>query len=262
MSIFKKSSKLKVYSKVDEDGVTNLIYADVSNVGDPYEKEDLVVAFIIPSLDGQFHYSILHLWTRVSLKTNFVINCVSEDTYLNFCRNKLIDMANEIAVEKLNRWPDYYLFLDQDSVVHPELFEQLKAKNKDIVSAHYIRKQRWLPVWSPIPKLDKKEGGSIEQDIRKFKKGDLVEAITVGAGALLVKGEVIRKIKPPWFKVLSEKKTFFGEDAYFCQLCRENGYKVWVATDVPTGHYGATVFPSDWEQRGRKLRQGNLVWEI
>lgn len=256
MAIFKKSSKLKAFTRIDKDGVTNVIYADVSSVGDPYEKEDLVVAFIIPSLDGQFHFSILHLWTRVSLKTNFVINCVSEDTYLNFCRNKLIDMANEIAREKLNRFPDYFLFLDQDSVVHPELFEQLKAKNKDIVSAHYIRKQRWLPVWTPVEYYTK------WNQKMKFKSGELVEALTVGAGALLVKGEVIKKIKPPWFKVVSDKKLFFGEDAYFCQLCRDNGYKVWVATDVPIGHYGATVFPSDWEQRGRKLRQGNLVWEF
>lgn len=250
-----KGSKLKVITKEDKDGVTHSIFADVRWTGDPNKKEDILVAFIIPSLDGQIHFSILHLWTRVSSDVNYVINCLSEDTYVNYCRNKLVDTANEIGVDALNRLPDYYLFLDQDSVVHPEVFNQLRAKNLDIVSADYVRKRRWIPVWTPTNFYDKGKKYT-------HKKGSLVEVITTGGGCLLVKGDVLRKIPPPWFKTRSDDETFFGEDAYFCQLARDKGYKVWVATDVPIGHYGSIVFPKDFDDRGRKPRSGSMCWEI
>ena len=252
MGIFKKSSKLQVYSKLDDDGITNVVLADTSSIGDKWEKEDLVVAFILPTLDGQMHYSILHLWIAVALKVKYVIHTLTEDTYLNFCRNKLIDRANEASARQFNRLPDYFMFIDQDMVLHPDLFDVLKSKmdkhNIDIVSAHYIRKRGNLPVWTAVKYFTE------WNQKWKFKRGDLLEVVTTGAGALLVKGEVLRKIDPPWFKTKSDAKTFFGEDAYFCQLCRDNGYKVWVATDVPCGHQGSIVFPEDFEIRGRKAR--------
>ena len=250
--LFKKNPKLEVYSRIDDNGITNLIYADVSKMGDEWEKEDLVVAFILPTLDGQMHFSILHLWIAVALKVKYVIHTLSEDTYLDYCRNKLIDKANETSVKRINRLPDYYLFLDQDSVVHPQLFDALKSKiekyNLNVVSANYIRKAGWIPVWTPTDYYTK------WNQKWKYKRGDLIEVITTGAGGLLVKGEVLRKIPPPWFKIKSDDKTFVGEDAYFCQLCRDNGYKVYVATDIPIGHQGSIVFPADWEERGRRVR--------
>ena len=140
----------KTGSKEDKNSIVNFMSADVGLMGDPEKKEDLLVAFIIPSLDGMFHFSILHLWTFTALQVKYVINCVAEDTYLQFCRNKLIDTANQIATD-MQRWIDYYFFLDQDSVVPPDLFVRLYRDNRDIVSASYIRKRRWIPVWTPIP---------------------------------------------------------------------------------------------------------------
>lgn len=262
MSIFKKKSKLKVYTMEHEDGITHVICADISEVGDQYEKEDLVVAFIIPTLDGQCNYSILPLWTKVTLKVNYVINCVSEETFIDRARNRLIDTANQIASKGLGRLPDYYFFIDQDSIVHPELFEQLKAKNKDIVSANCLRKRSWIPSWSPLFCAGDRSPANIQKALKGIKKGAMVEVLTVGCGALLVRGDVLRKIQPPWFKVQSSDKIYFGEDIWFCQKARKAGYKIWVATDIPIGHYGAVVYPSDWEQRGRKIRNGHEVWEL
>ena len=260
MSIFKKNSKLQSYSKIDKDGVTNVLFADVSNVGDQYEKEDIVVAFILPSLDGQLHFSIMHLYSQVALKVKYISCIFSEETYINYCRNKLVDTANEVCKRQLNRLPDYYLFLDQDSVVHPNLFDALRESldkhNISIVSADYIRKKGWIPVWTPVEYYTKWNGKW------KFKRGDLVEVVITGGGALLVKGEVLRKLPPPWFKVLSDIKTFMGEDAYFCQLARDHGYKVYVDTAITIGHQGSIVFPQDWEQRGRKAREGKHIWDL
>lgn len=262
MSIFKKKSKMRVCTIEHEDGISHMTYADMNEVGDPYEKEDLLVAFIIPTLDGQFNHSILPLWTRVSLKVKHIINCISEETFIDRSRNRLIDIANQIGAKGLNKLPDYYLFIDQDSVVHPELFEELRAKNKDIVSANCLRKKSWIPAWTPMSCVADRSSANVEKELRKIKKGAMAEALTVGCGALLVKGEVLRKIKPPWFKIQSSDKVYFGEDIWFCQKAREAGYKVWVATDIPIGHFGAVVYPSDWEQRGRKSRKGHEAWEI
>jgi len=233
----------------------------VSSVGPP-EKEDIIVAFIMPSLDGMVHYSLMHLWSIVTLQVKYVICMQSEETYLSYCRNKLIDQANEISAKSLNRLPDYYLFLDQDSVVHPNVFQALKEKmekeNVDFISASYLRKKRRIPVFTPI-KYYTEWGGK-----HKWKIGDLLEVITTGGGCLLAKGESLRKIPPPWFKVITEaggKQVLFGEDAYLCQKARECGMKVYVATDVPIGHYGAIVFPGDWERRGRKPVNPEKMWD-
>lgn len=262
MNFFEKKSKLKVFTMEHEDGVTHVTCADMSEVGNQYEKEDLLVAFILPTLDGQCNFSLLPLWTRVSMKVKYILNCISEETFIDRSRNRLIDTANEIASKALNRLPDYYFFIDQDSVVHPELFEKLKAKNLDIVSANCVRKRQWIPAWIPMSCATNKSLENIEKELRRIKRGATVETLTAGAGGLLVKGDVLRKIKPPWFKIRSTDKVYFGEDVWFCERAREAGYKIWVATDIPIGHYGATVYPSDWEQRGRKSRKGRGVWEI
>lgn len=255
MGIFKSNSMFQSYTKIDNGGITYIVYADLRNVGEFLEKEDIIVAFILPSSKGQLHYSILHLWTQLALKVNYLVNVSSSETYINLCRNKLIDSANEVCARQLNKLPDYYLFLDDDSVVHPSLFDALRKKLDDhkigVVTADYIRKVDWRPTWTPVDYYTK------WKQKWRFRRGDLVEVVTAGAGALLVKGEVLRKIKPPWFKVVSDAKTFLGEDAYFCQLCRDNGYKVYVATDVIIGHLGAIVFPQDWEDTGRKVRKAS-----
>lgn len=262
MSIFKKKSKMRAYTIEHEDGVTHITCADMSEVGDQWEKEDLVVAFILPSLDGICNHTILPLYSRVSLKVKYIINCIAEDTFIDHARNRLVEVANQAGKDELNRLPDYYLFIDQDSVVHPALFEELKAKNKDIVSANCLRKKHWIPAWTPMSCATDRCIENVERELRKIKKGAMVEALTAGCGGLLVKGEVLRKIKPPWFKIRLSDKVCFGEDVWFCEKAREAGYKVWVATDIPIGHSGATVFPSDWEHRGRKRRIGKECWDI
>ena len=253
MSIFKKKKgTLKILNRYEKDGVSSTLYVDANNVDSSHIREDIIVAILVPSIDGMLHYSILQLWTQVVLKVGYLIYVGAENTYLNYSRNKLVDNANQIAAEGLNKLPDYYLFLDQDSVVRPDLFDKLKAKldkhKIDIVSADYIRKTGWNPVWTPA------EYFTTWHEKWKYKRGDLIEIVTTGAGALLVKGDVLRKIDPPWFKVESDNRAFIGEDSYFCRLCRKHGYKVYVATDITIGHKGAVVYPSDWEQRHRKLR--------
>lgn len=247
---------LKVFDVEDESGIVHVTFADVRTVGPESQKEDIILAMIVPSLDGKIHFSLLHLWSIVSLQVKYVILCQSEETYLSLARNKAIDQANEVTVKTLNRLPDYYFFLDEDSVVHPNVFRALKDKLEkhkiSIVSASYVRKKRWIPVFTPMNLK------------HKWRVGDLVEVLTTGGGCLLVKGEVMRKVQPPWFKVITEaggKQVFFGEDAYFCQKAREYGYKTYVATDIPIGHQGSIVFPGDWEARNRKPREASKMWD-
>jgi len=260
-NMFNKKNKLITVEDVHTpNGIIHASFVDVSSVGPP-EKEDLLVAFIIPSLDGKINYSLMHLWSIVALHIKYLILCQSEETYLSYCRNKLIDYANEVGATTINRLPDYYLFLDEDSVVHPNVFDALKEKIEkysiDFVSANYIRKNRHIPVFTPLKYYTE------WNQKHKWKIGDLVEVITTGGGCLLAKGESLRKIPPPWFRLIEEtdkKPVLFGEDAYFCQKCREYGMKVYVATDIPIGHKGSVVYPAEWEKNGRKPRDPNKMW--
>ena len=66
----------------------------------------------------------------------------------------------------------------------------------------------------------------------------------VGGGILLVHCSVWQRIQPPWFRwmhgnnpLLTPDAATMGEDVYFCKLCREHGFKIWVPRDMAAGHH-------------------------
>ncbi|GAI93114.1 unnamed protein product, partial [marine sediment metagenome] len=68
-----------------------------------------------------------------------------------------------------------------------------------------------------------------------------------GAGFLLVKREVFEKLPYPWFSF--EKG---GEDLYFCDKARENGFEIWADMSVLLGHLrlepvGASQFLTQYQ---------------
>lgn len=230
----------EVEMQTEQNGNSRQIFVDATNIGDVNRKKDFLVACLTPSIDGMVHYSILHLWSRLMSLYKYVINIVVEDTYLDLARNKLVETARKIGIEKLKRIPDYYFFVDQDSVVLPSCFEDLVKHNLDIVSGFYVKKNGLEPV---------------HKMLGEWKKGDIVKANAIGFGGVLIKGKVFEKMSRPWFKLtLTEQHgefSLFGEDNFFSKKALKYGYSLNVDTNVEIGHHGSTIYPEDYYLRGK-----------
>lgn len=57
-----------------------------------------------------------------------------------------------------------------------------------------------------------------------------------GTGGMLIRRRVIDAMAFPWFEAGKTAKDHIGEDLYFCTKAKELGYRVWVDSDVRTGH--------------------------
>ena len=230
---------------MDFHGKFSAYRMDTTPISNGGAKLDFVVALCTPTLDGCCNFSREHVWAKTSLLVKYVVNAVGENTYLDYGRNQCVNVAKETAVKRFNRIPDYYLWLDQDNVFPDDLFFRLRAHDKDIVSASYVRKGgSWDWVFKPTKEFRGWEG--------EGRRG-LIECDYIGFGAVLVKGKVFEELDIPWFKQDTQtlrvdgKPTFreIGEDVYFCEKVRKLGYKCYVDTETHVGHMGATIWPKD-----------------
>lgn len=135
---------------------------------------------------------------------------------------------NYLAVQVQNKMCDYLLFIDDDMVFPKETLDILLNHEKDIIGV--ASHQRKLPIVSTVEMLEKDQP----------MPNELFECKAVGAGVLLIKTEVFRKLEGPWFNVKTNPLglTLVGEDSWFCDKARENNFKVWCDPTIKIGHIG------------------------
>ena len=143
-------------------------------------------------------------------------------------RNKLVESA-------LKKNPDYILFIDSDQVFLPAMLDCLISLNQDVVSALCF--QRMKP-HDPAIRIK----GKVYKD---FTEGEILEVDQVGMALVLIRAEVFKKVKYPWFKnewrVKDGKDYLHMEDLYFSDLLKKNNYKIFVNTGVISEHFGTEV---------------------
>ena len=141
------------------------------------------------------------------------------------------------AVQALNNKSDYMLFIDDDMVFPPETLDILIKQDKDIIGPAY--RGRTIESKRTAALL---EGGFVDLDETtedKYKK--TFECNAKGTGVLLIKMEIFKKMKRPWFDFIYDKKVgicTLGEDYFFCKKAKELGYKVWCDPTIRIGHLG------------------------
>ena len=80
----------------------------------------------------------------------------------------------------------------------------------------------------------------------------------VGAGCLLIKSDVFKKIKPPYFKFLkddpaTEDGGSISADNFFCRKLKDAGIEVYVDTRICCGHiYVGEASEADWLRNKEK----------
>lgn len=147
----------------------------------------------------------------------------------------------EMAKKAVEANADYLFMIDDDMTCPDDLFEKLYADDKDIVAPlaftrnfpHKPVMYRCVEGWDSVSNCDT----FTNFPIMNYPKDKLVQVDAVGFGAVLIKMEVIRKMKSPWF--MNPYKT--GEDINFCYEAKKYGFSTWMDTRVKLGHVSHPV---------------------
>ena len=195
--------------------------------------------------------------------------------FYHFTAGRLLTPAarEALADHALAGGMDYMLMIDDDMIIPPDMFERLYENNVDVVAPlaftrnapHYAVIYECKKGWDPVTKCDY----FMNHFARNYPENELVRCDAVGFGSVLIKMDVIRKMKRPYF--MSTCGT--GEDVLFCYNAQQQaGAKVYMDTRVKLGHisypvivdepyakwYWATQEGKDVKREYGPIRQFNL----
>lgn len=179
-------------------------------------------------------------------------------------RNRGVLFAQELVPDV-----EHILFIDSDIEPPDDALERLMAHDVDIVGGIYPQVQDFderdpaetrLVVRASVCQKDC-EGPYGQLSYYHDLPGTLFECDLLAGGCILVKADVFRHLKWPWFKMAFDALgMLWPEDYAFCELARDGGYKIhcdptvvcrhWHGLDV-TRMLGAayTTFKLDAESR-------------
>ena len=156
----------------------------------------------------------------------------------------IAENRNYLAVQAVKNECDYLLMVDDDMIFPPDTLNILISREKDIIGVPYN------------VKVAPKNGENVRQrnNVTYFPTNELtpidtstdpVEVIAIGAGVMLVKVEVFKKLSQPFFGFDSYDNgmTKVGEDSWFCYKATKSGYKIWCERTLEgLGHIGDFIY--------------------
>lgn len=131
-----------------------------------------------------------------------------------------------LANAALEAGATHCLWVDSDMRFPPDALRRLLLHNEPIVAANYPTRR--API---LPTAEHKELGSL---FDHPEATGLTEVSHCGMGLMLVDSNVFRTIGEPYFALgfNPSDKSYVGEDFFFCQKARKNGYKILIDQDL------------------------------
>lgn len=160
---------------------------------------------------------------------NFSI-ATKESSILHWSREHLVKQA-------LAGGCTHILFVDSDMFFEADSLDKLLKRDKDIIGAPYNLRQ--LPLVSTL-KVHAEDGNMIDEEVEPGLK----KVAAVGTGFLLIKTDVFKDLKQPWFFWESDEngEVVTGEDSWFCRLARQAGYDIYADLTVNIAHVGDYLY--------------------
>lgn len=197
------------------------------------------------------HHGRALLETQKSV--NLLVNSKLVNADLISVRGSSISTNRNLGCKNANRY-DFVLMVDGDIQFQTEDVLKLVSANLDIVSGFYkSRFHKNKSVAGYIRKI-----GVPFEFLSSFETG-IKEVDWVGMGFCLIKSEVFKKLKKPWFyegvhfydtPYETHKMESFGEDIGFCINAREHGFKVYVDCDCKVNHILESPFNQLYSEGG------------
>ncbi len=132
--------------------------------------------------------------------------------------------------EAIKNGGTHLLFVDSDMIFPDDTIPRLLAHKKEIVGVRYKKRE------FPVKWLYEAVGEESETDIFKVNH--------VGTGLMLIDLSVFKKMKGSWFNFGrdSQGALVLGEDVWFCNSARDEGYDVYVDPTIQVGHLGEYIY--------------------
>lgn len=158
---------------------------------------------------------------------------------------------NKIARLTLDKGVDYVLMVDNDVVVPRDALVNMLDDVRDVCLGFYAHRGADNVYHGNVNicKLRDANGERyfhypLESEYTATELRELRDAgeykIRIhggGLGCALVKADIFRQIKYPWFDWVHYKNgKMLGEDLYFCEECRKAGIPIFTDTRVNCGH--------------------------
>lgn len=166
-----------------------------------------------------------------------------------FCSGAVIsENRNTITKAAIDTGADWVLYLDDDHILQPDTLTRLLKADKDVISAHYIRRQ---PPFGPVI-LDELSNGNFMWKQLSSEDHGIIQADAVGAGCLLVRRNVLKALEPPYWTLGQINPASWGDDMDFCRRVRKAGFPIHCDLDNTIAHMmTGIVWPS---------RDANIGW--
>ena len=166
-------------------------------------------------------------------------------------------MRNQLVKAAMQYSCTHILFLDVDHRHHPDTIPKLLSHNLPIVSGlSYMRNDPYEPCLFR---------GIINnyKTVTEWEDGELIEVDSVGGACLLVDIEVLKKIKDPFLKFMENPdptvEFAIGEDVYFCNRAKQEGYKIYVDTSIQNSHLGIVEVNKEFSEKWNGRENGTQV---
>lgn len=156
--------------------------------------------------------------------------------HIGFHDKKPASHNRNLAVKEFLK-TDYthFLSVDHDVIPYKSPFDLLE-EDKDVIGLPALVFQKGQFNWVVYNKDIKNQPFYNPVDISKEK--GLIEVDIVGSGCILIKREVLEKVKAPFMREWNkEGTTEFGLDFMFCKKAKKEGFKIYCATEYRCEHF-------------------------
>ena len=198
-------------------------------------KDAGIVAICIPChtyVHHSFVMSLAGMMAETQVRTALIMSTSSVGAAKG--RNQCLEGVEKLEAQ--GETIEWLMWLDADMIFPTSIIDGLLSRDKDIVGGSYVRRS------PPHDLLGKSLTGKPEE----VGTRGLVEVKALPAGAMLMRREVMRHFRKPYFRYYPNEATgeIVGEDIVFCEMARYHGYKIWMDLDLTKtlGHIGEEVF--------------------
>lgn len=170
-----------------------------------------------------------------------------ENTTTVFASGAVIsENRNKITQAALDRGADWVLYLDDDHVLQADTLYKLLDAEKDIISAHYVKRK---PPFNPVLMQGKvNSGGFLWKQLGAAERG-IIEVDAAGAGCLLVRRRVLEALKPPYWTLGQINPASWGDDLDFCNRVKAAGFPIYCDLDNRIGHIMSGIVTPEYDAK-------------
>ena len=171
-------------------------------------------------------------WTDAYMSLAFPLG--ASISRLRIQGERVADARNQIAAEAIRQNADAVLFIGDDVLPPPNLYDLLARHREDIVTGVY-----WTKDAVPKPYLWR---NLLDGPYQAWKAGEYFEIDWCGVDATLIRTDVFRALEPPYFSTEwsfepgQPPLSIATEDLYFYAKAKRAGFKVWADTAAQCLH--------------------------